>query len=271
MGKKPYIAFYVGDYLSKTRSLTLEEKGAWTDIIWYMHIHGATGILDGTWQDIALAIGCEVAKSKQIVSKIAAKKVCDLMIISADENPAKEVIQIRNRRMFREYLIGLKRSKAGIIGAENRYNINLANSEHSSDNDIGIDNDNEIRNEKKKKLIPPILDEVKLYFHENGYREDIAIRAFNFYNEAKWHDSKGNPVRNWKQKMISVWFKDENKIKDEQQDIQTKILPFPEKPDIRWQEFHQRDSSLVFKAWEYWQSKGWKRAKDGSWEYQPKK
>jgi nitric oxide reductase large subunit len=28
---------------------------------------------------------------------------------------------------------------------------------------------------------------------------------------ANWVDSKGSKIRNWKQKMINVWFKDENK------------------------------------------------------------
>lgn len=272
MGKKPYIAFYIGDYMKKTRTLTLEEKGAWTEMIWHMHNTGETGLVDGTWQDIALAIGCDVAKAKQLFSKISFKKVCDLMIVTPDENPAHEIIQIRNRRMFKQYLISLKRRQAGSIGAENKYNINLANGEHSSENESEYDNDNEKTLEKRKKLIPPILDEVKLYFHENGYREDIAIRAFNFYNEAKWHDSKGNPVRNWKQKMISVWFKDENKIQDKNTiSNPQKVMPFPENPDMRWQEMHTRDSGLVFRAWDYWRSKGWKKMPDGSWEYQSKK
>jgi len=63
----------------------------------------------------------------------------------------------------------------------------------------------------KPKILNPSLDEVKLYFKENGYKEDIATKAFNFYDTANWIDSKGNQVLSWKQKMISVWFKEENK------------------------------------------------------------
>ena len=37
-------------------------------------------------------------------------------------------------------------------------------------------------------------------------------KAFDYYDCADWHDSKGNKVKNWKQKMQAVWFKDENKI-----------------------------------------------------------
>ena len=60
-------------------------------------------------------------------------------------------------------------------------------------------------------------DEVVLYFKTNGYREDIAKKAFKYYNDAGWIDSHGKKVKNWKQKMQGVWFKDENKITDKTQ------------------------------------------------------
>lgn len=69
---------------------------------------------------------------------------------------------------------------------------------------------------KKVKFQPPTIEEVKAYFKENGYTEASAIKAFQYYNTAAWKDSKGNQVKNWKQKMISVWFKDENKIKEQE-------------------------------------------------------
>lgn len=74
------------------------------------------------------------------------------------------------------------------------------------------------RKVKEKKIrintvfLPPSEIEVREYFKQNGYTENSGSTAFKYYNEAKWHDSKGNAVKNWKQKMISVWFKDNNKI-----------------------------------------------------------
>lgn len=64
----------------------------------------------------------------------------------------------------------------------------------------------------KKEFIAPELEEVKKYFAEKGYKEETAIKAFSGYDAADWFDFKGNPILNWKQKMINVWFKDENKI-----------------------------------------------------------
>lgn len=65
---------------------------------------------------------------------------------------------------------------------------------------------------------PPPLEDVISYFTENGYSEDAARKAWNYYNASLgengrvWKDGKGQTVKNWKQKMQAVWFKDENKI-----------------------------------------------------------
>lgn len=65
--------------------------------------------------------------------------------------------------------------------------------------------------QKKKKFTPPTLQEVVDYFKEKGYKESAGKKAFEYYNEADWDDSTGKKIKNWKQKMIGVWFKDENK------------------------------------------------------------
>jgi hypothetical protein len=75
---------------------------------------------------------------------------------------------------------------------------------------------NKVNKEKKEKenfFVPPLLNEVKLYFKENNYTEESAVKFFNYYDCANWKDSKGNQVKNWKQKAQSVWFIEENIIK----------------------------------------------------------
>lgn len=69
-----------------------------------------------------------------------------------------------------------------------------------------------IKKVKNKEFVSPSLDEVKIYFKENNYKEETAIKFFQSYSVADWVDSKGNKVKNWKQKAINVWFKDENKV-----------------------------------------------------------
>lgn len=55
-----------------------------------------------------------------------------------------------------------------------------------------------------RKFIPPTLEEVAAYITENGY--DVDARKFHkYYSDAEppWHDQKGAPVKNWKQKIIT--------------------------------------------------------------------
>lgn len=73
------------------------------------------------------------------------------------------------------------------------------------------ESEEEKKKNKRKNFSPPTLDEVKKYFKDSGYTEQSAEKAFNHYNVADWHDTNGNKVRSWKQKMSTNWFKDENK------------------------------------------------------------
>lgn len=82
------------------------------------------------------------------------------------------------------------------------------------DNDSDSDNNNDKDSRKKKSttFIAPTVDDVITYFKEKWYREDIAKKAFDYYDVAWWKDSNGKQIKNWKQKMISVWFKLEYEI-----------------------------------------------------------
>lgn len=93
-------------------------------------------------------------------------------------------------------------------------------------NSYGNDNGNVYgkgkRNISSKSMFQkPTIEEVQEYFKANGYSIDAGKKAFNYYDVAGWKDSKGQQVRNWKQKMQSVWFKDENKEKPKS------LLDFP--------------------------------------------
>lgn len=59
----------------------------------------------------------------------------------------------------------------------------------------------------KKEFHPPTLEEVVEYCKERKSPVD-PIRFYDFFSEGHWKDSKGNSVRNWKQKLIS-WERDE--------------------------------------------------------------
>lgn len=65
----------------------------------------------------------------------------------------------------------------------------------------------------KKSFIPPTIEEFKDYFKTEGFNQSVAERAWKGYNEAKWHNTQGKPIRNWKTTCQNVWFKEENKAK----------------------------------------------------------
>jgi hypothetical protein len=62
----------------------------------------------------------------------------------------------------------------------------------------------------KKRFVPPTQEEVEKYFDDNGYTVDSAKKAFKYYETGNWKDGRGNQVKNWKQKMQAVWFKEKN-------------------------------------------------------------
>lgn len=55
---------------------------------------------------------------------------------------------------------------------------------------------------KRKAFTPPLFEEVLAYVMDKGLNVD-AKRFFDYYEAGDWHDAKGKPVKNWKQKCIT--------------------------------------------------------------------
>ena len=94
---------------------------------------------------------------------------------------------------------------------------------------------------KKKEFIPPTLEDVRAFFKEKGYKDSEALRMWNGYDVADWHDSQGKQIKNWKQKAYQVWFKDENKISASAQFVpsrQDQALERPAPPP--WKSYDQQ-------------------------------
>jgi len=69
-----------------------------------------------------------------------------------------------------------------------------------------------VKETKLKEIKIPTVDDVIEYFLSKGFTEYSARKAFAHYEAGDWHDANGNQVKNWKQKMNNVWFRDENRI-----------------------------------------------------------
>ena len=75
----------------------------------------------------------------------------------------------------------------------------------------------ENKRKEDKEFIPPSLEDIKKYVADKKLSVD-AEHFYNFFTEGNWIDSKGNKVKNWKQKILT-WngysSKDNKQIKKE--------------------------------------------------------
>lgn len=106
------------------------------------------------------------------------------------------------KEIFKRYL--------SLVNDPIKEKFNTPHKEKLKDNNTS--NNNTSNNIKSKIFIPPTLDEVKLYFKENGFTEHSAVTAFEYYERLNWFDSNNKKVKNWKNKMLSVWFTEKNKL-----------------------------------------------------------
>lgn len=67
------------------------------------------------------------------------------------------------------------------------------------------DNKNKNKKIKEKEFVPPTIDEIQKYVLEKKLLVDYQF-FYNYFTEGNWIDSKGNKVKNWKQKILT-WSK----------------------------------------------------------------
>jgi uncharacterized protein YdaU (DUF1376 family) len=197
--KDPAFLFYPNDYLGGTMGMTLEEKGAYIELLilqfnrGHMTSHMVGHTVGQVWEGI---------KDK----------------FTMDENGC-----YYNKRLETEIIKRQKysNSRRNNLEGKNQYTKNevktnghmTSHMENENENRIILDSTIIKEPKIEKKFIPPTLQEVIDYFNEKGYSKEAATKAFNFYSAGDWSDSKGSKVKNWKQKMNGVWFTDENKMK----------------------------------------------------------
>ena len=131
----------------------------------------------------------------------------------------------------------LKRSAAGIASAEKKkqnqqVSTSVESVEQTSTKSTVSDIVNVIVKDKVKVrsktiFVAPLIWEVEIYLKEKGYTKEAALKIIEYYSVADWKDSKGTEVKNWKQKAQSVWFKPENKIKENIKSTDLTQTPLP--------------------------------------------
>lgn len=67
---------------------------------------------------------------------------------------------------------------------------------------LNIQSTKEKKEKREKRFVPPTLEEVRAYCQERNSSVD-PVQFFEYFTVGNWKDSKGNPVKNWKQKLIT--------------------------------------------------------------------
>lgn len=82
-----------------------------------------------------------------------------------------------------------------------------AHSDGEIEKEIEIEIEKDIDKGKPRRFTPPTLEEVEAYVKERSSSVD-AKRFWEYYEAGGWKDSKGNAVKNWKQKLLTWERKD---------------------------------------------------------------
>ena len=69
-------------------------------------------------------------------------------------------------------------------------------------------------NKKQTKFIPPTYEQIVEYINDNKLDVDADF-FYKFFTEGDWKDSKGNPVKSWKQKLLT-WHRSNKQRADSQ-------------------------------------------------------
>jgi hypothetical protein len=244
--KDPAVLFYINDWLTSTSEMDADCRGWYLNLLLHNYDKGSLPNEVEKLAVLCMVKFSEYERFKQVFEQVLKQKFEEL-----DENRisnSRTQSILKSRELFKE-----KRSDAGKISYLMKYFAKNHNKQYKhakvrefvkskfyldidTKNQTDIEqmfehlfelyrNENEIEDESKdeskdgksnKTFVSPALSDVQDYFKENGYTTESASKAFNYYASANWVDSKGNKVKNWKQKMQGVWFKPENEIKGTQ-------------------------------------------------------
>jgi uncharacterized protein YdaU (DUF1376 family) len=207
MAKDPAFLFYTSDFLTGTMFMTNEQVGIYIRLLCSQHQHG--GIIDKVSFN-SLVGTHEVVRVKFEETESGFYNI-RLMEVMGARNAKSNNLSLAVKKVWEERKNAIP-LKSDAIPMQLHKN---SKGKAKKNDAIPMETVNE--------------NEVIDYFILNGYKKEIAIRAFNYYNEANWHDASGKKVLNWKQKMQSVWFKEENKAKKQETETERKIREFKER------------------------------------------
>ena len=204
MAKSPAFNFYSSDFLTGTIFMEDHEVGKYAKLMCIQHQKGHMSLEQ-------MEVVCKGSVPKNVMANYTQddaglyyNKRLEKVIAEKQEYCEKQASNLGEYRgLTRAQIAELKVKKAKEVGEPPIIESSTPGEE-------------EIHKEKARRPVvfkPSALEEVEKYFKEHGYGPELAKRAWEGYEVNNWIDTKGNQIRNWKQKMIQVWFTEEHKTK----------------------------------------------------------
>lgn len=206
--KPPSFNFYYQDFLIGTHFMSNEAVGAYIRCLCHQAHDGS----------ISPEHMKKICFSSEIQNEVQKKFSVDSE--TGNFFNQRLLFEVEKRKEYVKSRSINRKSKSSSNESTSNHDEHMKNISNSYDKHMEIEIENEIDNSikepKSKKFIPPTLPEVIEFFQAKGFSTDAAKKAFDYYHTGDWKGSDGKQVRNWKQKMIAVWFKDEYKTTPKQ-------------------------------------------------------
>lgn len=202
MSKDPAFLFYDGDAARDVSHMNRLERGCYFDLIQAQRkFHGIT-----------------IEQARKILGKDFESCWSALELVLSKDKELYFIEWVRESIEQRKKHAEQQRKRIQDYWDKKKGESDIPRNNDGKSVDLPLVNEDEIEDEsinsnrRSKKFVKPTLEEVEKYFFENGYKPEIGKKAWMGYDTANWFDSKGQQIKNWKQKMINVWFRDEHKI-----------------------------------------------------------
>lgn len=121
-----------------------------------------------------------------------------LEMITTNSNTKFTIVSIRNWKEY-QYI-----SNEEVTTEEQQNNNKVTTKEQQNNTNKNVKNDKNVKNVRNNnsKFIPPTIEEISQYVLEKRLNVS-AQQFFDYFNTGDWIDSKGNKVKNWKQKILT--------------------------------------------------------------------
>jgi hypothetical protein len=197
MSKDPAFLFYDGDAARDVSHMNRLERGCYFDLIQAQRkFHGIT-----------------IEQARKILGKDFETCWSALELILFKDGDLYYIEWVSESMEQRKKHAEQQRKRIQDYWDKKKQKPKIPRNNHGKSMDLPLVNEDEIEDEiEEESNNRPTVENFIEYFKTNGYSKDSAITAFNWYDTHDWCDRNGDPVKNWKNKVRQVWFKEANRI-----------------------------------------------------------